>query len=69
MVTDVINYHRHDGSSVYMCMLDASKAFDRVNVLTLLNIVLKGNVPHLFEAIDENLRRVKHAHQMEQHRY
>ena len=35
MVTEVINYYRHNGSSVYMCMLDASKAFDRVNSLTL----------------------------------
>ena len=35
MVTEVINYYIHNGSSVYMCMLDASKAFDRVNLLTL----------------------------------
>ena len=35
MVTEVINYHRNNGSSVYMCMLDASKAFHRVNLLTL----------------------------------
>ena len=31
MVTEMINYYRNNGSSVYMCMLDASKAFDRVN--------------------------------------
>ena len=30
MVTDVINYYRNNGSSVYMCMLDASNAIDRV---------------------------------------
>ena len=35
IVTEVINYYRNNGSSVYMCMLDASKAFDRVNLLTL----------------------------------
>ena len=35
MVTGVINYYRHNGSSFYMCMLDASKAFDKVNLLTL----------------------------------
>ena len=29
MVTEVINYYRHNGSSVYMCMLDASKACDK----------------------------------------
>ena len=44
-VTEVINYYRHNGNSVYMCMFDASKAFDRVNLLTqliyiFLNIVL-----------------------------
>ena len=35
MIADVINYYGHNVSSVYMCMLDASKAFDRVNLLTL----------------------------------
>ena len=35
MVTEVVNYHRNNGSSVYMCMLDAPKAFDGVNLLTL----------------------------------
>ena len=33
MVTEVINYHRNNGSSVYRCMLDAS--LDRVHLLTL----------------------------------
>ena len=40
MVTEVIDYYQNNGSPVYMCMLDASKAFDRVNLLTLQNIVL-----------------------------
>ena len=35
MVTEVIDYYQNNGSPVYMCMLDASKAFDRVNLLTL----------------------------------
>ena len=35
MVTEVINYYRNNGSSVYMCILEVSKAFDRVNLLTL----------------------------------
>ena len=35
MVTEVINYYRNNSSSVYMCMFDASKAFDRVYLLTL----------------------------------
>ena len=36
MVTEVINYYIDSGSTVYMCMLDASKAFDRVNLVNLL---------------------------------
>ena len=28
MVTEVIDYYQHNGSPVYMCMLDASNAFD-----------------------------------------
>ena len=35
MVTEVINYYGNNGSSVYMYMLDAFKAFDRVHLLTL----------------------------------
>ena len=35
MVTEVIDYYKNNGSPVYMCMLYASKAFDRVNLLTL----------------------------------
>ena len=35
MVTEVIEYNQNNVSPVYMCMLDASKAFDRVNLLTL----------------------------------
>ena len=35
MVTEVIDYYKNNGTPVYMCMLDASKAFDRVNLLTL----------------------------------
>ena len=35
MVTEVIDYYQNNGCPVYMCMLDASKAFDRVNLLTL----------------------------------
>ena len=34
----VINYYVNQNGCVYMCMLDASKAFDRVNLL----VVFKG---------------------------
>ena len=35
MVTEVIDYYQNNGSPVYMCMLDASKAFDRVQNIVL----------------------------------
>ena len=44
MVTEVINYYRYNGSSVYMCMLDASKAFDRVNLLTLFKTLYSSGM-------------------------
>ena len=56
MVNEVFNYYGNNGSSVYMDTLDASKAFDRVNVLTLL---LKhhtlGECAYIPDAIDANL--------------
>ena len=39
MVSEVIDYYKNNDSLVYMCMLDASKAFDRVNLLTLFKTV------------------------------
>ena len=35
IIKEVINYYVNQNSCVYMCMLDASKAFDRVNLLVL----------------------------------
>ena len=35
MVQETISYYINNGSHVVMCMLDASYAFDRVNLLTL----------------------------------
>ena len=38
-----INYYNLNKSPVYMCMLDVSKAFDKVNLLLLFNkLRLKG---------------------------
>ena len=31
VIYEAINYYIHNDSCIYMCMLDASKAFDRVN--------------------------------------
>ena len=35
IIKEVINYYVNQNSCVYMCMVDASKAFDRVNLLVL----------------------------------
>ena len=37
VICEVINYCIHNDSCIYMCMLDASKAFDRVNHLSMFN--------------------------------
>ena len=40
----VIEYYQKNGSPVYICFLDASKAFDRVDHWALLNKLYKRNV-------------------------
>ena len=48
IIKEVINDYVNQNSCVYMCMLDASKAFDRVNLLVLfLKLYAKGLVPHI----------------------
>ena len=42
---EIINQYKMKGSNVYSCMLDASKAFDRVHFGTLFRMLLKLNLP------------------------
>ena len=45
-IKEIISYYNLNRSPVYMCMLDASKAFDKVNLLLLFNkLRLKGMCP------------------------
>ena len=37
VICEVINYYINNDSCIYMCMLDPSKSFDRVNHLSLFN--------------------------------
>ena len=42
---DIITHYKTNGSNVYSCMLDASKAFDRVHFGTLFKLLLSRNIP------------------------
>ena len=47
-----IDYYRENNSPVYMCFLDAKKAFDRVNHWTLAKQLLERGTPvHLVKLI------------------
>ena len=43
VVTETINYYLHNKSDIYMCTIDASKAFDRINLFVLFNLLRKRN--------------------------
>ena len=43
---EVINHYLCNGSNVYSCLLDASKAFDKVHYGTMFSILLNKNVPY-----------------------
>ena len=44
VVDETINYYNQNGSGVHCIMLDASKAFDRVNFLQLFNQLLRKGI-------------------------
>ena len=46
LLIETVKYYMDNNSSIYVCMLDASKAFDRVKYCELFNILLKRNIPH-----------------------
>ncbi len=51
-IREIISYYQSKQTSVYMCMLDASKAFDRVNLCLLFNkLRKKGMCPLILRFI------------------
>ena len=48
VLCETIDYYVHKESDVYMCSIDASKAFDRVNILLLFRKLRKRNFCPLF---------------------
>ena len=44
MIRETISYFNHKGSNVYGLVLDATKAFDRINYCKLFNILLERNI-------------------------
>ena len=48
VLCETIDYYVHDESDVYMCSIDASKAFGRVNILLLFRKLRKRNFYPLF---------------------
>ena len=42
---EIVNYYMSNNSNVYSCLLDASKAFDKVHYKKLFNILLNRKVP------------------------
>ena len=45
LVKETVNYYTHNSSSVYCCLLDATKAFDRINYNKLFNLLIHRNIP------------------------
>ena len=45
LVKEIINYYIHHKSNVFSCLLDASKAYDRVHFGKLFKILIKRKLP------------------------
>ena len=45
VLKEIISYYSNKGSDVYVCLIDASKAFDRVNFCKLFDILLRRKIP------------------------
>ena len=48
IMKETVRYYNRNGSDVYCCLLDASKAFDRVRFDKLFELLLDRQFPALF---------------------
>jgi len=48
VLKEIIHHYINNGNQVYACLLDASKAFDRISFVKLFEILLKRNIPSIF---------------------
>ena len=55
LVKETVNYYTHNSSSVYCCLLDATKAFDRINYNKLFNLLIHRNLPSVVVRLLINL--------------
>ena len=44
ILKDTVSYYLSNDTPVYCCMIDASKAFDRLNIIKIVNILLQRNI-------------------------
>ena len=50
-VKEIASHYNAKGSNVYVCMLDASEAFDKVNFVKLFSLLIDRNIPGVFRRI------------------
>ena len=51
ILRETINFYLYNSSPIYMCFLDASKAFDRINYWHMCSKLLQRNVPKIIVRI------------------
>ena len=44
-IKEIVNFYLQNSTSVYLCFIDASKAFDRINHVKLFTKLMQRNVP------------------------
>ncbi len=61
LVTEAIQYYQARGSNVYMLLLDATKAFDRVQYSKLFKLLIKRDICPLIVRLLLNMYLISSA--------